>query len=296
MYETIYKYVNTIRIESRLFEVAPLSVADEEYVRLALQSAKRILRNRKQKRTVTLTLDQIKRVVCLTPPSGRAISEVAFLTGIFCLLRLKEVASLTPADVTTSLCGSYLKVYIRCSKTDQSGSGQTVILGCSHGKPCGSPCGDRICPMHRLMEVLSNGPEIAAKPTLFGLSYNQLSKDINALVETVFRDTDPELEVGRKTSHSMRRTGVCLLADAKVPLHEIAEYGRWKDATTVENVYLRDRSHRASREKHYSGKMLACLDRSDILVPASAGGEQASASSSSAVEVDFVWDEKPISN
>ncbi|KAF4737892.1 hypothetical protein FOZ62_001042, partial [Perkinsus olseni] len=197
-------------------------VADEELVRLTLQSAKRILRNRKQKRTVTLTLEQVKQVMLLNPPSGRTVSVVAFLTGIFCLLRLKEVVSLSPTDITQSACGAYLKVHIRSSKTDQSGSGQTVILGCSHGKPYCEPCEDGICAMHRIAEVLDKGPNEASKPTLFGLSYSQLSKDINALVENVFKDTDPEIEVGRKTSHSMRRTGVCLLADAKVPLHEIA--------------------------------------------------------------------------
>ncbi|KAF4680207.1 hypothetical protein FOZ60_013882 [Perkinsus olseni] len=256
-------YVATTRPNERedlpICDEISKGLADEELVRLTLQSAKRILRNRKQKRTVTLTLEQVKQVMLLNPPSGRTVSVVAFLTGIFCLLRLKEDA------VTASPTVNHVRmVYALCIGSQK---------------------------------YWTKGPNEASKPTLFGLSYSQLSKDINALVENVFKDTDPEIEVGRKTSHSMRRTGVCLLADAKVPLHEIAEYGRWKDTSTVENVYLRDQSQRAKRERHFSERMIGCVESSTILVPKATRSERSpssSSSSSSAVDVDFAWEQEVV--
>ncbi|KAF4739668.1 hypothetical protein FOZ62_029450, partial [Perkinsus olseni] len=54
-------------------------------------------------------------------------------------------------------------------------------------------------------------------------------KDINCLLTAVFTGKlDEGDEVGEKTSHSMRRPGVRLLADANVRLEAIADYGRCK--------------------------------------------------------------------
>ncbi|KAF4676306.1 hypothetical protein FOL47_006462 [Perkinsus chesapeaki] len=254
-YGTVVTYLSNIRTEGRLYEISPLTVAEEEQVRLCLQAAKRMLTSISTKRTVTLTLEQIRLLIRIVPRTGHRDSRVAFLTGTFALLRLKEVVSLTPGDVHVGCHDQYLILHIRSSKTDQSGTGANVILGCVQGLSCTTECTDDLCAMHQLFYLLRKGPDLHNQPTIFGLSYGQLSADINFLVNTVFQSTDPNIEVGRKTSHSMRRTGVCLLADAGVPLPVIAEYGRWKDVSVVENVYMRDHTQRTLRELKFAQLM-----------------------------------------
>ncbi|KAF4681279.1 hypothetical protein FOZ60_012347 [Perkinsus olseni] len=94
---------------------APLSNADQEKIRLALHAAKRLLRNRKKKRTVTLTVKQLRQLLQLVPPSG------------------KEVVALRNEDLTFNESDGSLHIHIRRSKTDQSGTGETVVVGCVNG-------------------------------------------------------------------------------------------------------------------------------------------------------------------
>ncbi|KAF4740470.1 hypothetical protein FOZ62_015935, partial [Perkinsus olseni] len=143
-------------------------------------------------------------------------------------VRLKEVASLKFKDILFGANGGYVAIRIRQSKTDQSGD-----------------CGEHACALHRLTRMLSTLKDSERRGSLFGATYAQLRKDINYLVTTVFTGKlDEGDEVGKKTSHSMRRTGVRLLADANVRLEAIADYGRWKDVRTVQNNYMRDYSGR----------------------------------------------------
>ncbi|KAF4728504.1 hypothetical protein FOZ63_006461 [Perkinsus olseni] len=257
MYETVTDYVGTVKVESRRLSNYELSQMENERVRLALQAAKRLLGNRSKERTVTLDIRQVRLLAHLVPKSGRPRSTVAYLIGTMGLLRLKEVASLKFADISFSANGDYLALRIRQSKTDQSGVGHTVYVGCA-SYPYDGDCHEHACALHRLLQMLSSLKDSERSGSLFGATYAQLRVDINYLVTTVF---DGKLgegdEVGKKTSHSMRRTGVRLLAEANVRLEAIADYGRWKDVRTVQNNYMRDYSGRLGREKFYSSRMLA---------------------------------------
>jgi len=62
-------------------------------------------------------------------------------------------------------------------------------------------------------------------------------------------------QVGRKSSHSMRRTGVTLLMDANIPLTRICELGRWSNTQCLERVYCRGRSDRDMVEANLTRKM-----------------------------------------
>ncbi|KAF4686464.1 hypothetical protein FOZ63_028009 [Perkinsus olseni] len=255
-YETVTDYVGTVKLESRRLSDYTLTQMENERVRLALQAAKRLLGNRSTKRTVTLDIDQVRLLAHLVPESGRSRSTVAYLVGTMGLLRLKEVVSLKFSDITLSAEGDYVAIKIRQSKTDQSGVGHTVYVGCV-SYPNHRGCREHACALHRMVQMLSTLKDSQKRGSLFGATYSQLRKDINHLVTTVFTGRLEEGdEVGKKTSHSMRRTGVRLLADAMVRLEAIADYGRWKDVRTVQNNYMRDYSGRLGREKFYSSRML----------------------------------------
>ncbi|EER16857.1 conserved hypothetical protein [Perkinsus marinus ATCC 50983] len=255
-YETVTDYVGTIKLESRLLSDYELSQMENERVRLALQASKRLLSNRSTKRTVTLDIDQVGLLAHLVPESGRARSTVAYLVGTMGLMRLKEVVSLKFSDITLGADGDYVAIKIRHSKTDQSGDGATVYVGCV-SFPHHRRCEEHACALHRLVRMLATLKDSEREGRLFGATYTQLRKDINSLVTAVFSGkVDEGDEVGRKTSHSMRRTGVRLLVDANVRLEAIADYGRWKDVRTVQNNYMRDFSGRLGREKIYSSRMM----------------------------------------
>ncbi|KAF4741222.1 hypothetical protein FOZ62_005894, partial [Perkinsus olseni] len=246
MWETVHNYTGKVKVESRLHETAPLSNADQEKIRLALHAAKRLLRNRKKKRTVTLTVKQLRQLLQLVPPSGKVENVLAYLTGVMALLRLKEVVALRNEDLTFNESDRSLHIHIRQSKTDQSGTGETVVVGCVNGLESSTSCASPFCIYHRLWVKKQQEEESSSDTSkLFETSYTQLSKDIKFLVEAVMAGSEVgQEEVGRKTSHSMRRTGVFLMSQAGISLEAIAEYGRWSDTSTVANHYMRDHSGR----------------------------------------------------
>ncbi|KAF4652011.1 hypothetical protein FOL47_011306, partial [Perkinsus chesapeaki] len=213
--------------------------------------------NRKTKRTVTLSIDRLHTLNNLAPPSGRTTSVLAYLTGVMGLLRLKEVVALRFDDIEFSDTSSSLRIRIRQFKTDQSGSGDSVVVGCVTDLHSSKACVDPLCVYHRLLQLLwVEKLDQSVGSSLFGLTYSQLSQDIKFLVETAMDNNEVDDEVGRKTSHSMRRTGVYLLSQAGISLEAIAEYGRWRDVNTVANHYMRGHSGREAREKVYCQKML----------------------------------------
>ncbi|KAF4741495.1 hypothetical protein FOZ63_005117 [Perkinsus olseni] len=255
MYETVADYVNIVKVESRRYSEVQLSQTADEEVRLTLQAAKRLLGNRKKDRTVTLNVAQVRVLSYLTPESGRRRSTVAYLIGMMGLMRLKEVAALKLGDLAFGVRGDYVAIKIRSSKTDQSGVGRTIYIGCVSA-PIPDSCTEHACAVHRLLRMIESFERLDRKDSLFGASYSQLSKDIKSLVTTTLDGNLDEEEVGKRTSHSMRRTGVRLLADAGLRLEDIADYGRWKDVRTVQNNYMRDASGRPAREKSYSHRMM----------------------------------------
>ncbi|KAF4659085.1 hypothetical protein FOZ61_005014 [Perkinsus olseni] len=255
MYETVADYVNIVKVESRRYSEVQLSQTADEEVRLTLQAAKRLLGNRKKDRTVTLNVAQVRVLSYLTPESGRRRSTVAYLIGMMGLMRLKEVAALKLGDLAFGVRGDYVAIKIRSSKTDQSGVGRTIYIGCVSA-PIPDSCTEHACAVHRLLRMIESFERLDRKDSLFGASYSQLSEDIKSLVTTTLDGNLDEEEAGKRTSHSMRRTGVRLLADAGLRLEDIADYGRWKDVRTVQNNYMRDASGRPAREKSYSHRMM----------------------------------------
>ncbi|KAF4649124.1 hypothetical protein FOZ61_001699, partial [Perkinsus olseni] len=81
-------------------------------------------------------------------------------------------------------------------------------------------------------------------------------------VRTVFTgQLEEDDEVGKKTSHNMRRTGVRLLADAMVRLEAIADYARWTEGVTAADLfgdYVMD-------EFHYVDKLSKMLRDFEVL-------------------------------
>ncbi|KAF4746848.1 hypothetical protein FOZ63_012946 [Perkinsus olseni] len=256
MYETVKKYFDTVKVENRLWDPEKMTPLQKESIRLHLLASKRILRNRRRKRTVTLTKAQVELVSRSVPPSKRKESTTAYLLGVHALLRLKEVIALRKGDIEfiAGQAGAhYMRVNVSQSKTDQSASGQYVIVGCRQKE--GFHCGDPACAMHRVQQHLAARPG-PLHASLFDVTYRQLSYDIQTLVEIALSD-QTEVVIGRKSSHSMRRTGVCLLANAEIPLESIAEYGRWQDVRTVANNYLRGQTTRGVQERGFANAMAA---------------------------------------
>ncbi|KAF4689840.1 hypothetical protein FOZ62_008406, partial [Perkinsus olseni] len=196
MYETVKKYFDTVKVRNRLWDPEKMTPLQKESIRLHLLASKRILRNRRRKRTVTLTKAQVELVSRSVPPSKRKESTTAYLLGVHALLRLKEIIALRKGDIEfiAGQAGAHhMRVNVRQSKTDQSASGQYVIVGCRQKE--GFHCGDPACAMHRVQQHLAARPG-PLHASLFDVTYSQLSYDIQALVEIALSD-QTEAVIGR---------------------------------------------------------------------------------------------------
>ncbi|KAF4650700.1 hypothetical protein FOL47_000967 [Perkinsus chesapeaki] len=225
---TIRDYVRILKILNKACPTAkPLTVYEEEVLRLTDQAVLHLLGLPEPLRAVTLTKEELVRLSYLSPPSGRRSSTAAYILGVAAMLRLQELADLQMRDV--HLLDDRLWIFIKKSKTDYSQRGRSVVVGCS----CGSSVISNVCPYHRVLQVvLEKGPGAPSRP-LFTAGYDGLSVDITHLLQAIVG------KVPGTTSHSMRRTGVARLEEEGISSTQIAEYGRWASSATVDNIYKR---------------------------------------------------------
>ncbi|KAF4705588.1 hypothetical protein FOZ63_020083, partial [Perkinsus olseni] len=94
-------------------------------------------------------------------------------------------------DLTFNESDRSLHIHIRQSKTDQSGTGETVVVGCVNGLESSTSCASPFCIYHRLWVKKQQEEESSSDTSkLFETSYTQLSKDIKFLVEAVMAGSE----------------------------------------------------------------------------------------------------------
>eukprot|EP00921_Rhytidocystis_pertsovi_P005155 GHVQ01008929.1.p1 GENE.GHVQ01008929.1~~GHVQ01008929.1.p1 ORF type:complete len:402 (-),score=21.96 GHVQ01008929.1:244-1449(-) len=210
-----------------------LSISEKETFRLALLGAGTLLGKTTPRRAITLSAAQLK-VLSQTVHYGNDLFEavtMGFLLGVFALLRRSEAVQFRAKDIV--LASNSVTIFLRESKTDKFRVGYHIHVGCIVGAPL---CNESICPVHRLkcfLEKLQQQGNISDEEPLFSVTPQQFSEQIKHFLTTVF----PNDVVGRLSTHSMRRTGVSLMLAGGIPLHQIAQFGRWADTKMVSQVY-----------------------------------------------------------
>lgn len=165
--------------------------------------------------------------------------EFAFILGFYGLLRRSEIIALKISDITivdSSEAGTYVKVRIRRSKTDQAGRGAEVIIAdvSRHGVKIGARA-------KRWLSRRSSMGALAESPLLPSWDYDagkwscEHLKDGQAFASRLKRYLEAmkakyglTIDTKLYAMHSLRRGGVIAAWEAGVPRDLLKIHGRWR--------------------------------------------------------------------
>jgi hypothetical protein len=143
------------------------------------------------------SIPQLRKLASQTPTTSQPV--VMIFVGVALLLRFKELCELTMADL--KIHDQFTEVKVRMSKTDIGAKGVTLMMGCV----CQNGPVLQWCPHHRLKAFGKK----TKTDILFPEGIEVLRKRVNTVMSGAANVPT--------TSHSLRRTGACLLS--QVPNH-----------------------------------------------------------------------------
>ncbi|KAF4672784.1 hypothetical protein FOL47_011362 [Perkinsus chesapeaki] len=223
----------------------------EERFKLALRAASKLCRQAssiEQKRAGTFTADEVIAIAHIQDPLHEG-TVCAILCGVSCLLRVNELLALSKGDIHFSSDGLSAQIIVRRSKTDPSGRGCQLTVGCLCGQ---GPARDE-CAVHRLRWWVCVTCE-AEDSLLFPYTRDRFIKDMSDLASRAigFRGC-----VGRSfKGHSLRRSAAQILFHHGVNIEHIVEAGRWASSRSLSMAYLREGAYKPIRQAELTRIML----------------------------------------
>ncbi|KAF4651794.1 hypothetical protein FOL47_000176 [Perkinsus chesapeaki] len=147
-YESVRNYAQRIKSLAKEERGDVFDVQGEERFKLALRAASKLCRQAssiEQKRAGTFTADEVIDIAHIQDPLHEG-TVCAILCEVSCLLRVNELLALSKGDIHFSSDGLSAQIIVRRSKTDPSGLGCQLTVGCLCGQ---GPARDE-CAVHRL--------------------------------------------------------------------------------------------------------------------------------------------------